>query len=146
MSRYVVDASVAVKWLVTEAHSDAAIRLLDEAHTLLALLAPELIYAEAANALRVMCRRGDFSRDDYAEAVDVLRMGPLGVPAAMRDLAPAAARLAVDLGHPVYDCLYLALALQENAPMVTADQRFLATVQRHPYLADRVIFLGALPF
>jgi hypothetical protein len=48
MSGYVVDASLAVKWLVSEAFSDEAARLIDRKAT---LIAPELIFAEAANAL-----------------------------------------------------------------------------------------------
>jgi predicted nucleic acid-binding protein len=27
--------------------------------------------------------------------------------------------------HPIYDCCYLALALEENLVVVTADRRFL---------------------
>jgi hypothetical protein len=55
MSGYVVDASVAVKWLVTENFSEQAARLLDEELT---LIAPELLFAQAGNALWAMCRRG----------------------------------------------------------------------------------------
>ena len=48
MSGYVVDASVAVKWLVTEAFSNEAARLLNVG---LRLVAPELLFADATNAL-----------------------------------------------------------------------------------------------
>ena len=48
MSGYVVDASVEVKWLVSEAFSDQAARLIDGKAP---LIAPELIFTEAANAL-----------------------------------------------------------------------------------------------
>ncbi len=48
MRGYVVDASVAVKWLVAESLSDEASSLLDAGLT---LLAPALLFAEAANAL-----------------------------------------------------------------------------------------------
>jgi predicted nucleic acid-binding protein len=37
----------------------------------------------------------------------------------------AATRLAIDLDHPAYDCLYLALAIARDCPFVTADERFL---------------------
>jgi predicted nucleic acid-binding protein len=141
MTGYVVDASVAVKWLVTEAFSDEAARLLDESLT---LAAPELLFAEATNALWAMCRRGDIGRADFAQAVEVLRTAPLAVPASMRQLAPAAARLAVDLDHPAYDCYYLALAVQEQYTVVTADRRFFDTVHRHPYLSDRIVHVESL--
>jgi predicted nucleic acid-binding protein len=138
---YVVDASVAVKWLVTEAFSAQAARLLDEQ---LMLVAPELLFAEASNALWVMCRRGDITQADFAEAIGVLRAAPVAIPVPMRQLAAAAARLAVDLDHPTYDCFYLALAVQEQLPVVTADQRFYGVVSKHPYLAGRIVHLESL--
>ncbi len=141
MSGYVVDASVAVKWLVTEAFSDQAARLLDKELT---LIAPELLFAEATNALWAMCRRGDITKADFAEAVGVLKAAPVAVPFSMRQLAASAARLAVDLDHPTYDCFYLALAVQEQHPVVTADQRFHDIVRKHPYLSDRIIHVGSL--
>lgn len=141
MSGFVVDASVAVKWLVTETFSDEAARLLDKELT---LIAPDLLFAEASNALWAMCRRGDISKADFAEAVAVLKAAPVAVPVSMRQLAASAARLAIDLDHPTYDCFYLALALQEQHPVVTADQRFHAIVRNHPYLSDRIVHVQSL--
>lgn len=142
MTGYVVDASVAVKWLVTEPFSFEAARLL---HNGLTLIAPELIFAEGTNALWAMCRRGDITGADFAEAVHVLKAAPVAVPVSMRQLAAAAARLAIDLDHPTYDCFYLALAMQEQQPVVTADRRFHGLVRRHPYLSDRIIHVESLP-
>jgi predicted nucleic acid-binding protein len=76
--------------------------------------------------------------------VDALKTAPVTVPHPMRDLAASAARLAIDLGHPAYDCFYLALAIQEQYPVVTADRRFHDAVRRHPYLADRVVHVETL--
>ena len=59
-----------------------------------------------------------------------------------RALAPAALSLACDLGHPAYDCMYLALALDRAGVAVTADRRFAAAVASHPYLAGRVRLLS----
>ena len=61
MTGYVIDASVAVKWLVTEAFSDQAASLLDSKLT---LIAPELLFAEAANALDAADERGAMLRPD----------------------------------------------------------------------------------
>ncbi len=44
----------------------------------------------------------------------------------------------MDLDHPVYDCFYLALAIQEQYPVITADARFHDKVRGHPYLSDRI--------
>jgi predicted nucleic acid-binding protein len=50
--------------------------------------------------------------------------------------------LALALGHPVYDCLYLALAIRENTHVVTADVRFRAMVDRSPVLKGAARMLG----
>ena len=136
MRGYVVDASVAVKWLVTEDLSDESESLLGTGVT---LVAPELIFAEAANALWAMYRRGDIGSAELSAAVDLLRAAPVATPIPMRRLAPAATRLAADLDHPVYDCFYLSLAIQEQHPVVKADTRFHAKVHAHPYLSDHII-------
>ena len=139
MTGYVVDASVVVKWLVTEEHSEPAAGLLN---TGVALAAPALVFAEAANALWAMRRRGDVTARDLADAVDALQAMPVSLPVPMPRLTPAAARLAVDLDHPVYDCFYLALAVQTQYPVVTADARFHDKVRSHPYLADRIVHVA----
>jgi predicted nucleic acid-binding protein len=141
MTGFVVDASVAIKWLVDEPLSEQAAKLLDDD---LPLAAPELIYAEAANALWAIARRGHISAADVREALDLLADAPLTIPGSMKQLMAAAARLADDLDHPVYDCMYLALALQEQRPVITADRRFYAAVQGHPYLAGQVVMLESL--
>ena len=55
----VVDASVAVKWLVEEEHSDEADRLLDGNHE---LFAPRLMASEVGNALWRKVRMGELER------------------------------------------------------------------------------------
>ena len=50
--------------------------------------------------------------------------------------------MATLLGHPVHDCLYLAMAIRENTYVVTADHRFHAAVQGSPTLKDAVRVLG----
>ena len=136
MTGYVVDASVAVKWLVRERWSR-------EARTVLradvARIAPGLLFAEASSALWAKFRRGEIVRRDLDDAIQVLRLAPVAIPREMRQLAPAATALAADLGHPVYDCYYLALALEERFPVVTADTRFHDRVSRHPVLRDSIV-------
>lgn len=141
MTGYVVDASVAVKWLVAEHLSQEAASLLDSDLT---LLAPDLIFAEATSALAAKHLHGEMDPEQFADAVDLLRSAPVATPLSMRRLASSSARLARDLTHSVYDCFYLALAIHENYPLVTADTRFYDKVRRHPYLADRVVHLAEL--
>ena len=141
MKGYVVDASIVVKWLVHEQWSDEASHLLEAEAT---LIAPELLFAEVCNALWAVCRRGEIRAQDLADASEALRAAPIGIPFSMRQLAASSARLALDLDHPVYDCFYLALAIQEQYPVVTADARFHGKVSRHPYLADRITHVADL--
>jgi predicted nucleic acid-binding protein len=62
-------------------------------------------------------------------------------PAVDDDLL-AAASLALELGHPIYDCLYLAMAIRENALVITADRRFRDAVDRSAARAGLVRLLS----
>ena len=136
MTGFVVDARVMVKWLVSEDHSENAAGLLDIGST---LVAPALVFAEADDALWAMRRRGDITTSDLTDAVDALQSVPVSLPVPTPQRSAAAARLAVDLDHPVCDCFYLALAVQTQYPVVTADARFHDKVRSHPYLSDRIV-------
>lgn len=122
--RLVVDASVAVKWYLPEIHSIRAGRLRDPRFS---VVAPDLIRLEFANVLWKTIRRGDLTREGAAtfrHAFETSRIQIL--PAA--DLVPTAFDLAVDLGRTVYDCLYLALAMEQKCLLITADRKFYAAV------------------
>jgi predicted nucleic acid-binding protein len=134
MTGFVVDASVAVKLLIDETLSEKAATLHNDTY----LVAPELIYAEVASALWAASRRGEMSDAGVRAALGILADVHLSIPASMKRLAPAASRLARDLDHPVYDWFYLALALEEQRPVITADKRFHRAVRDHPYLSDHV--------
>jgi predicted nucleic acid-binding protein len=116
--RLVVDASVAVKWMVTEPDTADAMALLGAA----TLLAPELIVAECANILWKKARRENLDTDQALLAAELLDRWTLDLHPAT-GLAMAATRLALSLDHPAHDCFYVALALSENCPFVTADLR-----------------------
>ena len=77
MTGYVVDASVVMKWLVTEDHSDEAVELLSGGAT---FVAPALVFAETVNALWAMRQRGDITGADLADAVDMLHSAPISLP------------------------------------------------------------------
>jgi predicted nucleic acid-binding protein len=64
---------------------------------------------------------------------------------ASRQLLDSALRLSFELNHPVYDCVYIALALWRNIPLVTADKRLAAAVRQRPKLAAFVTLLTDLP-
>ncbi len=118
--RFVVDASVAVKWLVAEDDTKAAEELAtsgDDLH------APRLMASEVANALWRKARVGEIER--RAAGVLLANVPDMPVRWGADELVSAdAVRLALALDHPVYDCVYLALAHRIGAVMLTADSRF----------------------
>jgi predicted nucleic acid-binding protein len=120
----VVDASVAVKWLFEEPDSDRAEALLARAGASdrLKLVAPAILAAEIANALWRRMRRGDMDRQKTLETHNRFEeICPLLLP--IEDLVQRALELAIDSRHPVYDCLYVALAEELSADLITADER-----------------------
>jgi predicted nucleic acid-binding protein len=119
----VIDASVAVKWVVDEPDSDAAASLLEQS---VAWLAPRLMLVEAAAALRRKVVDGQLGAPTVSTAltalVDATRQGTIRL-ADDEQLVGAALLLALELGHKVPDCLYLALSEREGCALATADGR-----------------------
>jgi predicted nucleic acid-binding protein len=119
----VIDASIAVKWVVEEEGTPQALRLRKQAK----LIAPELLVAECANILWKKVRREDLSREEALLAARLLQITEIEL-LPTRSLLEAATRIALDLDHPAFDCLYLALAVERECRFVTADERFLRKV------------------
>lgn len=134
----VVDASVALKWVLDEEGSKAAAALLDGRR----LYAPPLLLIEAANALWVACRRGAISADDAEDALHQIAAAPFRNWLPQSNLPADAFRLARLLDHPVYDCSYLALAMAIGVPVVTADRRFVQAAGRSLEARSLVCLLG----
>jgi predicted nucleic acid-binding protein len=129
----IVDASVAVKWVCEERASDQAAGLLRRDD----LAAPALWLAEAANALWRKAESGELSPAQAEDRVAELANAPVAVLPIEADLLQAIA-IAIELHHPVYDCLYLAAAVREGGSVVTADARFSRVAGSHPSFAGRV--------
>jgi predicted nucleic acid-binding protein len=134
----VVDASVALKWVLDEPGSDAAVALGGQE-----LIAPALWLIEAANALWRNARIGQLTDHEAAERFSELLNAPVATLAMEPYLAPAL-DLATAIGHPVYDCVYLALALHHRTYVVTADHRFASAADRSD-LSGAVRLLDASP-
>ena len=126
----VVDASVAIKWIVDESGSSEARTLLLAAEEI--LIAPTLLLVEVQYAIAKRYFQGQARTNQLARAVPALiaafsAFAPLDVKlaeaaAAMSFPLPARAE-ALSPPFGVYDCVYIALAKQERATLVTADRR-----------------------
>ncbi len=122
----VIDASVAVKWTVTEELADAALRVLQTCEK---MVAPAHWLAEATNAIWAKCRRGDLSQAQSEERVTTLAAAPVAALPLDR-LLHAAFAIAVQAGITVYDALYIAAAIDAKLPLITADRRLYDTARR----------------
>ena len=114
----VVDASVAVKWLVVEEDSADARSLLDDEE----LHAPRLLVSEVANAVWRKVRLDQVDRNAAGQLLATMSDMPVRWHADETVCADAI-RLAIAHDRPVYDLMYLALAQRLGVRVVTADQR-----------------------
>jgi predicted nucleic acid-binding protein len=138
VSGFVIDASVAVKWVVDEAGTREALALRRHA-----LAAPDLLIPECANILWKKVRRSELTADEAVLAARLLARADVEL-APMRPYLEAATRIAVALDHPAYDCVYLALAEAEGLSFVTADEQLLRKVRGDPAgrFSARVVVLA----
>lgn len=138
MNTLVIDASIAVKWVVEEHGTPEALALRQKAK----LIAPELLVAECANILWKKVKREELLKQEALLAARLLQGAEIEL-LPTRSLFEAATRMSIEIDHPAYDCLYLALAVEKECPFVTADERFLRKLHqgRQHKLRGRAISL-----
>jgi predicted nucleic acid-binding protein len=134
----VVDASVAIKWVIDEDGSLVARDLILRE----SLAAPELMFVECANVLRTKVRAGQLGSDLARRAMLDLDATPIR-SVLVRPHAVTAHAIAVELQTSAYDALYLAVALAERARLITADRRFAQAAQSHPMYAGSIELLAS---
>lgn len=136
-SSLVVDASVALKWVIKEEHHDCAGTLLPLASR---LTAPDIMLAECANVCRKKVKRGEMIASQATVGLDTIwQVIPSFEPIA--PLSKRALGLAIDLDHHAYDCVYLALAESNGGILVTADRVLVRKIDRAGTKIG-VIFIG----
>jgi predicted nucleic acid-binding protein len=115
---HVVDTSVVLKWVVREDDSEVA-----RAWAGTPLAAPDLVRAELANALWKKVRREEIqpgqARRAFPRALEAVTLVS-ALPLIERALA-----VAIELSHPVYDCVFLTLAESLEVRLLTADRRLI---------------------
>ena len=113
MNTLVIDASIAVKWVVEEDGTTDALALRQKAK----LIAPELLVAECANILWKKVQRNELMHDEALLAARLLQGAEIEL-LPMRSLLESATQISIEIDHPAYDCLYLALAVEKNASLL----------------------------
>ena len=123
----VVDASVAVKWLVVEPETEKAEALLEVCRLgKYDPVAPELLVAEVGSVLCTRVRQGTMTAGQAEFQFDRFkRIRPILKP--LLDLMGQALKLALVHRHSIYDCLYVALALEAQCDLVSADAKLFRT-------------------
>ncbi|MBK8907455.1 MAG: type II toxin-antitoxin system VapC family toxin [Rhodospirillales bacterium] len=125
----VIDASIAIKWFISEEHRPEArqILMLEEQ-----LTAPDLIVTELANIAWKKSMREEI---DAAQARLIIPAVHQYIPAMHRslDLVERALDIALDLRHPIYDCIYLACAERVGGTLITADRRLTRSLENTAY-------------
>ena len=140
MNTLVIVASIAIKWVVEEDGTELALALPQQAR----LVALDLLVPECANILWRKVSRKQLSKDEALFAARLLESAEIEmVPT--RALMERATRLSIELvDHPAYDCLYLALVVENDCRFVTADERLISKIRqdKRSSFRDRVAGLA----
>ncbi len=119
--RYTIDASIVVKWLNqnNEESTTQALSVLEGCYKgAYSLLAPELCIMEVSNAL---LRGKGLSGKKLEKAVDLLFIIPIQYVSLTQDRTQSSILISESSGMTFYDALYVAIALEHHAPLITAN-------------------------
>jgi predicted nucleic acid-binding protein len=129
--KYVLDANIALKWVLAEPDSAKARQLRDDFQAAFHdLLAPDVFEVEVAHALT----RAERQRKIAVGQAAILWSDVMSTPPRLDRFGPIMPR-AIDISsrsrQGVYDCLYVALAEREKCELVTADDKLVRNLQPH---------------
>lgn len=135
--KYVIDASVSVKWYIPEIYEQEAISLLKGKHQ---FHVPELIFPEFGNIIWKKVRRGDITKAEGEKIITEFSKRKLIIHSHKGIIKPAYIG-AESSGQTVYDWTYLALAVSLSCEMVTADEKFYKALEKTP-LKNNLKWIG----
>lgn len=130
MKTYIIDASVAVKWVIQEPRRAEARRFVNPD---ISCIAPDFIVHECLSAIQKKVARKEISEDAGWRSYTVLVQETPLILVNSSSLTQRAYQLANILHHAIYDCYYLALAEVKNVVLVTADKKFYDCVKNSDY-------------
>ena len=126
MTTLVLDASVAVKWALpseTETLAAESVELLrryQDGH--ISFIVPDMFWAEVGNVLWKGVRQRRWPQHIAEDAASAMRDRNF-FTVSSQALLPDALKIAFAHDRSVYDCLYVALAIQFKVELITADER-----------------------
>jgi predicted nucleic acid-binding protein len=140
--KYVLDASVALKWVLPETDSPTAVRLRNACRKHIHdPISPDTFPVEVAHSLTRAERRKIIKPPQGMKRL----LAIMRFPPALHPYLPLLARafaISSAMRVGVYDCLYVALAEQESCELVTADDKLVTALQKDfPF----IISLASMP-
>jgi predicted nucleic acid-binding protein len=134
LNTLVLDASVAIKWAIPSAReplTDESVRLLKRyVDNEVEFIVPDVFWAEVGNVLWKGTRQRRW-RQDEAEAIAADMKARDFATVSSLILLPEALKIAFAHDRAVYDCLYVALAVQSKTDLITADERLANALAAH---------------
>jgi predicted nucleic acid-binding protein len=126
VSLIVLDASVAVKWFLPEKvetlATEALALLSRHTESEIHIIVPDLFWVEFASVLWKAIRRGNFPKASADAALATITQYNFPTFPTVKLLSKAF-EIATTYERTVYDSLYVALAVQTNSQLITADER-----------------------
>ena len=126
----IIDASVAFKWISNEEGSRAAFDLIGSE----TLQAPILVLAEICDALWKKAMRDEID-SDVSFSAELETVGRLIDFVDERPFIGRALDIARAIKHPIYDCIYVAVAEALDQSLVSADRKFLTKLRTTQWAA-----------
>ncbi len=137
--RYVVDASVVIKWYIPEIWEKEATRLLRGRHE---IHVPELALPEIGNIVWKKARRAEITNAEAAKIIAAVARKRWAIHS-HKGIFRSAFAGAEATGQTVYDWTYLALAISLSCEFVTGDHKFYKAIEKTPFLPN-IKWIGAI--
>ena len=134
MNTYVLDASVAAKWMLPAGGEDLHEEAVEWLERLLgnqiSLVVPDLFWIETSNLIWRAVRIARITKQEGVRALSDLRDRGLETVSSLA-LLSSALEIAFSYNRSVYDSVYVALAKDRDTLLITADEKLANAVAAH---------------